>query len=137
MVKYELKKDSVEVKYKDRKNIRSGIVLAADDRVPEVIKLFSNKDEALNELQKYKSSIAKLSNHGMSYYLIEEYYVEENIYDEEGECVEYGDVLECSKMEIELVEEPSYNRLAVFDNMADAENAKDDYEGENEVYLSF
>lgn len=135
MIKYELKKDSIEVKYKDRKEIKPGIVLTSDNQKPELIKAFDNKDEALEELRKYKSGIRKFSN----YYLVEEYYVEENVYDDEDEdeWVSGGDVWEFSKMEIELVEKPSYNTLAVFDNMADAERAENEYEGENEVYLSF
>lgn len=135
MVKYELKKDSIEVKHKDRKEIKPGVVLTAYDKEPELIRAFGNKEDALEELKKCKSSITKLSG----YYLVEEYYVEENEYsdDDEEEWMTGGDVWEYSKMEIELVEKPSYNTLAVFDNMADAEKAMDNYEGENEVYLSF
>lgn len=138
MVKYELKKDSIEVKYKDRKEIKPGVVLTSDNQEPELIKAFDSKEEALEELRKYKSSITEHAYNG-TLYVVEEYYVEENTYDDEDEdeWISGGDIWEFSKMEIELVEKPSYNTLAVFDNMADAERAENDYEGENEVYLSF
>lgn len=136
MKKYVLKKDSIEVKYKDRKEIAPGVVLSSDNQEPETIKLFNNKEDALKELQKYKSSIAKHTYNG-TIYVVEEYYVEENTYDEDGEWLEGGDVWEFSQMEIELVEKPSFDTLAVFDNMKDAEKAEDDYEGDGEVYLSF
>lgn len=138
MVKYELKKDSIEVKYKDRKEIKPGIVLTSDNQEPELVKAFDNKEDALEELRKYKSSIIKHTYNG-TIFVVEEYYVEENTYDDEDEeeWVSGGDVWEFSKMEIELVEKPSYDTLAVFDNMADAEMAENDYKGENEVYLSF
>lgn len=136
MKKYVLKKDSIEVKYKDRKEIAPGVVLSSDNQEPETIKLFDNKEDALKELQKYKSSIAKHTYNG-TIYVVEEYYVEENTYDEDGEWLEGGDVWEFSQMEIELVEKPSFDTLAVFDNMKDAEKAEDDYEGDGEVFLSF
>lgn len=138
MVKYELKKDSIEVRYKDRKEIKPGIVLTSDNQEPELIKTFDNKEEALEELRKYKSSITEHTYNGILY-VVEEYYVEENTYDDEDEdeWLSGGDVCDFSKMEIELVEKPSYSTLAVFDNMADAERAENDYDGENEVYLSF
>lgn len=138
MVKYELKKDSIEVRYKDRKEIKPGIVLTADNREPELIKTFDNKEEALEELGKYKSSITEYTYNG-TLYVVEEYYIEENTYDDddEDEWLSGGDIWSFSKMEIELVEKPSYDTLAVFDNMADAEKAENDYDGENEVYLFF
>lgn len=138
MVKYELKKGSIEVRYKDRKEIKQGVVLTSDNQEPELIKAFNNKEDALEELRKYKSSITEHTYNG-TLYVVEEYYVEENVYDDEDEekWLSGGDVWEFSKMEIELVEKPSYNTLAVFDNMADAEKAMDNYEGENEVYLGF
>lgn len=138
MVKYEVKKGSVEVMYKDRNEIKPGVVLTSDNQEPELIKAFDNKEDALEELQKYKSSIT-IHNYNGTLYLVEEYYVEENVYDDEDEeeWLSGGDVWEFSKMEIALVEKPSYDTLVVFDNMADAERAENEYDGYNEVYLSF
>lgn len=139
MIRYELKQDSIEVKYKNRKEIKPGIVLSSDYQEPELIESFETKEEALEAIKNYKSSIRRLSNAGMTYYLVEEYYIEENLYDDEDpdEWLECVNILDYSKMEIELVEKPSYNTLAVFDNMADAEEAEADYEGDGEVFLSF
>lgn len=136
--KFEVRLSSIEISYKNRKAIKSGVTLEADDQEPEIIKSFDTLEEAQKELKKRKSSITRLSNHGMTYYLVEEYYIEENYYDEDGEWVEGGgDVWELSKFNIELVQKPSYNTLATFDNMEDAERACSDYDGDGEVYLSF
>ena len=137
MKKFELRKNSIEVSWKNRKTIKEGITTTQDDQYPEIVKSFDNLEDAKNELQKYKSNIRELSGGAGKYYLIEEYYIEENTYDKDGEWLEGGDILEFSKIIIELVEKPSYDTLATFDNMEEAEEAYNDYEGENEVYLSF
>lgn len=94
-------------------------------------------EDAKNELLNYKSNIRELSGNYGKYYLVEEYYIEENIYDEDGELLEGEGIWEFSKINIELVEKPSYNTLAIFDNMEAAENACNNYQGDNDVYLSF
>ena len=137
MKKFELRKNSIEVSWKNRKTIKEGITTTQDDQYPEIVKSFDNLEDAKNELQKYKSNIRELSGGAGKYYLIEEYYIEENTYDKDGEWLEGGDIWEFSKIIIELVEKPSYDTLATFDNMEEAEEAYNDYEGENEVYLSF
>lgn len=137
MKKFEIRRNSIEVAWKNRKEIKEGITLTADDQYPEIVVSFDTLDEAKVELQKYKSSIRELSGGAGKYYLVEEYYIEENSYDEDGDWTEGGDVWEYSKITIELVEKPSYETLATFDNMKDAEEVYDDYDGENEVYLSF
>ena len=137
MKKIELRKNSIEVSWKNRKTIKEGITTTQDDQYPEIVKSFDNLEDAKNELQKYKSNIRELSGGAGKYYLIEEYYIEENTYDKDGEWLEGGDIWEFSKIIIELVEKPSYDTLATFDNMEEAEEAYNDYEGENEVYLSF
>ncbi len=136
-MKYEIRKNTREISYKNRSEIKDGCTLDQDNQEPEIIKSFDDKDKALNELKSYKSDIRKLSGGAGSYYLVTEYYVEENDYDEDGEWVSGGDVWEFSKMQIELVEKPSYNTLGVYADMESAENALNDYDGENEVYLSF
>lgn len=137
MKKYEVKKDSIEVSYKNRKQIKQGVVLSVNDSNPEVIFSCEELEDARRKLKDCKSSIVELSSGVGKYYLVEEFYIEENIYDEDGDWVESGDILEFSKISIELVEKPSYETIAIFDNMADAEDAKDNYDGDGEVYLSF
>lgn len=137
MKKYEIRKSSIEVSWKKRKEIKEGIILTSEERESEVVVSLDTLEEAKTKLQKYKSSIKELSGGAGTYYLVEEFFIEENSYDEDGEWVEGGDIWEFSKMTIELVEKPSYGTLATFDNMEDAENAKADYDGEHEVYLSF
>ena len=137
MKKFELRENSIEVSWKNRKTIKEGITTTQDDQSPEIIASFDSLEDAKNELQKYKSNIIELSGGAGKYYLVEEYYIEENIYDEDGEWLEGGDIWEFSKITIELVEKPSYETIATFDNMEDAEAAYNNYEGENEVYLSF
>lgn len=136
-MKYEIRKNTREISYKNRAQIKQGCTLEQDNQDPEIIKSFDDKDEALNELKLYKSDICKLSGGAGAYYAVTEYYVEENEYDKDGEWVSGGDVWEFSEIKIELVEKPSYETLGVYADMESAENALNDYEGENEVYLSF
>lgn len=136
-MKYEIRKNTREISYKDRKEIKEGCTLDQFDQELEIIKVFDDKEKALEELKAYSSSISKFSGGAGAYYLVTEYYVEENEYDEDGDRVSGGDVWEFSKMKIELVEKPSYDTLGVYSDMESAENALDDYDGENEVFLSF
>lgn len=89
------------------------------------------------ELEKYSAYIRSLSGSTGSYYLITEYFVEEIELDEDDDFVCSLGIHEYSKMEFNLIEKPSYNTLATFDNMRDAEEAYNDYSGENEVYIEF
>lgn len=136
-MKYEIRKNTREISYKNRMEIKQGCTLEQDNQVPEIIKSFDDKDEALNELKSYKSDIRKLSGILGTYYAVTEYYVEENEYDEDGEWASGGDAWEFSEMKIELVEKPSYDTLGVYLDMESAENALNSYSGENEAYLSF
>lgn len=137
MKEFEILKNSIEVAWKNRKEIKEGITLTANEQYSKIVAILDTLDEAKVELQKYKSSIRELSGGAGKYYLVEEYYIEENSYDENGNLIECGDVGEYSKIIIKLVEKPSYETLATFDNMKDAAEAYDNYDGENEVYLNF
>lgn len=77
------------------KRYYEGCTTDRSDTNPEVIKSFDNKNEALKELKKYKTSVTDFK----SYCLVEEYYVEEQIQNEEGEFVDGGDIWDYSKLE--------------------------------------
>lgn len=87
MKKYELKSATAEIRKWNQ--IKEGCTL--DDSEPQLIKSFDDKEEALEELKKYETSVRALSDAIGTYYLVEEYYVEENEYDEEG-WISGGDV---------------------------------------------
>ena len=137
MKKFELKANTIEVKYSIRDEIKEGITTTEDDRDDKVIASFDNLEDAKAELSKYDSSIRELSGGAGKYYEVREYYIEENIYDDDGEWIDGGDIWDFSKFKIELVEKPSYNVIATFDNMKAAEAAYNNYNGDEEVYLSF
>lgn len=105
MIKYELKRNEREVKYKDRKEIEPGCTLAQADQEPEVIKEFTDKEEALEALKDYQSEVVKYEGVCGSIYKVTEYYVEENEYDEDGEFVEGGDVWDYSTMDFDPTDE--------------------------------
>lgn len=135
MKKFELKKQSIEIKWKDRYNISEGCSVDHDrDQFDELVKSFDTKEEALTELQKYTTGITELSSAIGKYYLVEEYYVEENTYDEDGDFESGGDILEFSKIKIEVTKKPKYETVGVFDNMKDAEDCLNDLE---EGFISF
>lgn len=135
--KFEIMENSIEVPGNKRGEIKEGISLTSNDQYPKLILSFDSLTDAKAELQKYKSTITELCGSAGKYYLVKEYYIEENLYDEYGEWIEGGGVHEFSKFTIELVEKPSYKVIKAFSNIKDAEEACHNYEGENEVYLSF
>lgn len=132
MKKFEVKKNIIEVPYKNRKEIRPGVTLSEKDQNPEIIISIDSLEEARKQLEKYKSSICKMG----SVFQITEYYIEENEYGEEHEWIGGGDIWNFSEMKIEL-ENASGDAIASFDNMEDAEEAYNAYIGDDEVRLSY
>lgn len=108
-----------------------------DDQEPETVKDFKGKGEALDALKGYTTKIREMSDARGVYYLVEEYCVEVNTYDADGEWLSGGDVLEWSKMRIEVVESSTYETVAVCSNYKEAEKEMYDYDGDEDVYLSF
>lgn len=132
MTKYELFKLNNEISLKNRYGILPGCSIDLNgSQDPEKIEEFQTKEEALEALKKYSTSVGE----GSGFFSITEYYVSEIEYDEDGDFLN-EDILEYSKMNIEVIEKPSYNTLASFDNYKDAEDFKNSYDGENEVYIS-
>ena len=97
MKKYEIVMKRAEIYYKERAKIKEGCTM--DCQEPETITSFETLEEAKEELKKYQTSIRELSNHGMMYFLIEEYMVVENEYDEDGEWMAGGDVWAITPMQ--------------------------------------
>lgn len=120
MNKFELKESNIEIGYKNRREIVEGCSLDVYQN-PRIIKTFDNKEDAIKELQNYKTNITKLSGVTGAYYNVTEFYVEENIYDKNGEFISNEGIHEFSKIEIEVTEKPSYNTVGIYDNFHDAE----------------
>ena len=132
MTKYELFKFNNEINWKNRYGILPGCSIDLNvSQDPEKIEEFQTKEEALEALKKYSTSVGE----GSGFFSITEYYVSEIEYDDDGDFLN-EDILKYSKMNIEVIEKPSYNVLASFDNYKDAEDFKNSYDGENEVYIS-
>ena len=87
MKKYVLYENKAEVK-----KVYEGCTVDEYDIDATLIKSFDDKDEALEELKNYDSSVTDYNR----YYLVEEYYVEEQ--DEDGEIIESGNVWGFSKL---------------------------------------
>lgn len=132
MIKFELRKNTREI---ERMEIKPGCTLSADIQEPEIVKIFTDKDDALKELQKYISKINSFETSNGTCYSVEEYYVEENEYNEDDEWISGGDIWGFSNMKIEMVRKSDATTLAEFDNLADAEKAYRD--SEEDVYISF
>lgn len=137
--KYEIVKNNIEIGFKERKSIKQGITVSQDNYEEEIKGSYEKAEDALLELQNYKTEIRKTGNA----YNVTEYYVQENKYDEEGELMEYdeegnfienGNILEFSKMEISVIEKPSYSVVGTFDNFEDAMKKNDEIE---ESFLEF
>ena len=78
MKRIELRKASIEIPYRDRKEIKEGVTLLDDTPVSELIESFNEneEDKAKKRLNEYKTSISELSRANRTYYLVEEYYLE-------------------------------------------------------------
>lgn len=97
---YELKKNTREISYEKKKDIKKGCTLEQNDQNPQIIEPFEDKEQALKILKSYKSDICKMSGGAGSYYLVTEYYVEENEYDEDGEWISGGNIWGFSEMPV-------------------------------------
>lgn len=114
MKKFELRENTREVKYKDRKEIKEGCTLYQADQYPKIINSFDSKEEALEELKSYKTEIYELSLVVGTYYSVTEYYVEENEYDEAGEWLNGGDIMSFPKSKLDLLKGTVLIRLLEF-----------------------
>ena len=138
MRKYDLVKRTMEFNRRDRREIKQGCT--ALDSSLEYLKTFDTLEEAEKSIAKRKTSVSKLEDHGMTFYHVEEYVIEENEYEydeDEGEVVQTDliDTLEITPMEIEVVEIPSYETIAICSSLEEAEEAADNYDGEGETYI--
>lgn len=98
MKKFEIVQNYREINWRNKEEIEEGCTTKQDNQQAKVLESFDNKDEALQELWKYRTDITEYSGSAGTYYAITEYYVEENVYNEDGEWVEGGDIWEYSKM---------------------------------------
>lgn len=128
-VKFEIKKDNIEIKYKDRDQIKPGCTLDNMNSDPEILGTYETKEEAIEALRKYKTEISEFSYSAGRMFDVTEYYVEENVYDDNGEPESCNGVWEESKMEIFLKNEDR-EIIDTFDNYADAEAAYNEYDDE-------
>lgn len=134
--KYEIYKKTVEISYRDKNEIRQG---CADEYekgcFTEFVKGFDTQEEANEFFKTLKSSIKQMNG----YFLICEYVFECNKFDNNG--VLSTDILDSSKMKIEVVKKPAFETVATFDNYKDAENMMQELQTNdeelNEYYLSF
>lgn len=97
-MRYEIRKSTREIDYKNRKEIKKGCTLDQRDQESEAVNIFDSKDEALSALKNYKSDIQRLSGGAGTYYLVTEYYVESVVYADENEYMSDGDIWAFSEM---------------------------------------
>ena len=131
MKRYEIIKAQKEISYKNRKLIKQGCTL--DDCCIQTINSFVNLKDAKAAFKGLKSDIWYNGN----LYLVTEYALQCNEYNTNGDFTAGGDILEISEMKIDVVNSETFETMASFDNMADAENFYDDNIDNIEMYLSF
>ncbi len=99
-VGWALYKQTREVPYRDKKEIKQGCVLDQTWQEPEFIEKFDTKEEALKELKNYKSKIEQFKTF-QTFYTVTEWYIEEVEYNEEmeaeGEYEAKGNILDFSE----------------------------------------
>lgn len=119
MKKYEVKENTIEVNYKNRKNIKAGVSLESENQEPITIASCETLEEAQEELKKLKTDIIENHYNG-TFYTVTEYYIEENEYDEDGDWVTGGDIYVFSEMNIEVVECETRKHLGTFHDFESA-----------------
>ena len=131
MKRYEIIKAQKEIAYKNRMSIKQGCTL--DDW--QTINSFGTFEDAKIAFEglKLKSDIWYNGN----VYLVIEYAIQCNEYDTDGDFITGGDILEISEMKIDVVNSETFETMASFNNMVDAENFYDDNIDNTEMYLSF
>lgn len=134
MKKFDIVELSRELRYKERFEIQAGCTLSQSDINPEILESYDTREEALEALKGYGSSFGEVRGNSGIYYLVYEYYIEEAEYDEDGERIDAQCTMDFSKMQIEIVDKHSYEKIQVVDNMKDAQKALDEYDGD--AYLS-
>lgn len=133
MIKYEIYFNSIEIGYKSRRTIKAGVSIeVAFNLEPELVASFDNLEDAQAELNSRDTTITELSGNAGTYYLVEEFYLAENEYDEDGDFNQQISIYDFSKMEIDLVSE-SGEVIGTFDNMDDAEDALNAYDGDGKL----
>ena len=132
MIKYEIIKAQKEIAYKNRKSIKQGCTL--DDCGAQIVNSFASLEDAKAAFKGLKSDI--WWDNG-NLYLITEYALQCNEYDADGDFITGGDILEISEMKIDVVNSETFETMASFDNMVDAENFYDNNIDDTEMYLSF
>lgn len=131
-IRFDIKKDNIEIAYKDRMDIKPGCALDDIDSDPEIMESFDTKEAAIEALKKYSTDISTFSSPNGQVFAITEYYIEENEYDEDGDPITCNGVWEESKMEI-ILEDENGNTIDTFDNYADAETAYNKYDDECKI----
>lgn len=84
---YEVKKDTREIAYKDRKEIKTLCTLDKMDIDPESLGKFHTEEEAVEECKKHLPDLRECPG----FFVIEEYYIEIYEEDENGEFVSGSD----------------------------------------------
>lgn len=131
MIRYEIIKAQKEITYKNRRLIKQGCTL--DDCCIQTINSFVNLEDAKAAFKGLKSDIW----HNGKLYLVIEYAIQCNEYDTDGDFIAGGDILEISTMKIDVVNSETFETMASFDNMIDAENFYDNNIDNMEMHLSF
>lgn len=119
MKKYEVKENTIEVNYKNRKSIKAGVSLESENQDPVTIVSCETLEEAQEELKKLKTDI-KENHYNTTFYTVTEYYIEENEYDEDGDWVTGGDIYDFSEMNIDVVECETRKHLGTFHDFESA-----------------
>lgn len=131
MRRYEIIKAQKEITYKNRKSIKAGCTL--DGCGMQLVNSFGSLKDAKAAFKTLKSNIW----HNGNLYLVTEYAIQCNEYDTDGVFITGGDILEISEMKIDVVNSETFETMASFNNMVDAENFYDDNIDDTEMYFSF
>jgi len=119
-MKYTIYESSEEFEKKDFDKIEAGCTYNSETATATVVKIFDDKEGALEALSKKATSVRKFGK----IICVIEYYVLPEEKDEYGDDIEFYDPIAFSEMQIPVRIAPGYENayedVATFDNYADA-----------------
>lgn len=129
MKKFEIKEYRVEINKREKNRIKAGAALMGECPEPAELGAFDTLEEAKTHLDQYS---AKWQDMG-AYVLITEYAIELNEYDEGGDLIGGGDVYAEKKVAFKLTSKPEYETNGEYESLAEAEEARSEYDGESYI----
>ncbi len=125
MIVYKLEERKIQIKWKNRMKIKEGISCHSPNY--QIIKSFSSKNVAIEELKKFETNIWYNYDTGMI--CLTEYCIGEMEYEDDGPCMWWNGFVAWSNMSIDVVDYDTGEYITTCNNYADVFKVENNYKG--------